>query len=119
MAKTVNDIPRGATAVVTKGTITRGVPGSHYRKYCRITGDTSYPTGGYPLTASDFNLTRLDHVKIINSGSGDPLTAPANLAWFYDTVAQKLKLQVVSTGAELAAAQDASACTCDIEVEGL
>jgi hypothetical protein len=119
VAKTVNDIPPGPTAIVAKGTIPGAVPGQFRVKRARITGDANYPTNGYPLLPSDFGFAvQINYVKIINDGSGDPATAPQNLAWFYDTVAQALELQVVSTGAELANGQDAHLCTCDIEVEG-
>ncbi len=38
------------------------VPGSRRRAIATITGDTSYPTGGYPLTAAMFGLSTLDTV---------------------------------------------------------
>lgn len=119
MAKTVNDIPRGPAAVVAKGTVPYAPPGNRYRKRIRITGDANYLTGGYPLVPADFGFGfQIDYVHIINDGDGDPLTAPANLCWFYDTVNQKLKLQVVSTGAEFANGNDAHLCSADLEGEG-
>jgi len=38
------------------------VPGSRRRAIATVTGDTSYPSGGYPLTAGMFGLTTLDTV---------------------------------------------------------
>jgi hypothetical protein len=119
MAKTVNDIPHGPTAIVAKGTVPGEVPGQFRVKRCRITGDANYLTGGYPLVPADFGFAvQINYIEIMNDGDGDPLTAPANLAWFYDTVNQKLKLQVVSTGAEFANGNDAHLCTVDIRAEG-
>lgn len=119
MAKKVNDIPPGPTAIVAAGTIVGNVPGNRRRKRIRVTGDAAYPTGGYPLLAADFGFsTQIDFVDIVNDGSGDPATAPANMSWYYDTVTQSLELQVPSTGAEVANGTDVHLATTDVVGEG-
>ena len=118
MAKTVNDIPPGPTAVVAAGTVVGPVPGNRRVKRIRVTGDASYPTGGYPLLPGDFGFgTQIDYVKIINDGQGAP-GAPANMSWFYNTVTQKMQLMVPSTGAEVANTTDVHLATADLEGEG-
>lgn len=54
-------------SVSTVGTIPASptVPGDRREKHCRITFDTSYPTGGYALTASTFGLAILDRVVVM------------------------------------------------------
>lgn len=112
MAKTVNDIPSGPTAVVTVGTITKHVPGNQFEKWIRITGDASYPTGGYPLVPSDFGYGyKINRVAIINQWPG---AATTGNVWYYNTVTQKLMLIVAATGVELANTSDVHDAFCDV-----
>lgn len=116
MAKTVQDIAPGG-GLQAAGTFQGPVPGNRRVKRIQVTGDNSYPTGGYPIAPADFNMAALDYVRIINDGTGAP-GGPANVAWFFNKATQKLQLIVVSTGAELANATDVHLCTADLEGEG-
>lgn len=118
MAATFNDIPPGATAVVATGTVVAKVPGDRRRKRFRVTGDASYPTGGYPVTPANCGFsTQIDYLDIVNDGAG-PAGAVANASWFWNTVTQKLQIMVPSTGAEIANATDVHTMTCDCVAEG-
>jgi hypothetical protein len=116
MAKTVNDIAPGG-AIVAAGSVPNRVPGDRKRTFRRITGDNNYQAGGYPIAPADLGFAyQIDYLKIINDAS-----APgglANVSWYWNTATQSLQLIVVSTGAELANGQNASALTCDVEAEG-
>lgn len=116
MAATVNDIPGGATAVVTKGTVNKHVPGNQYEKWVRVTADALYPTGGYALTASMFGFSiQINRLAIVNQWVGAVSTGNY---WFWNTVTQKLMLIVAATGVELANATDAHDSFCDVIVAG-
>jgi hypothetical protein len=116
MAKTVNDIPPGPLAVVAAGTITGKVPGDRKRKRIRITGDNSYPAGGYPVLPADAGFaSQIDFLDIINENAG---TVGAD-TWLWNTLTQKLQLIVLATGAEIAAATNCTTAFCDVAVEGV
>ena len=65
-----------------------------------VTGDTSYPTGGYAV-AGDFPQSGLIG---LNDGVGTRIA-------LWDDVNKKVKFIVTATGAEVAAATDVSAST--------
>lgn len=116
MAATINDIPPGATAIVTNGTVVGKVPGDRRRKRIRVTADAAYPTGGYQLTTAMFGFsTQIDYVDIIN---GNGPGSVAEHEWFYNTVTQKLQIILNSTGAELGNGATAALDTCDVVGEG-
>jgi hypothetical protein len=116
VAATLKDIPAGATAVVALGTIPKGVPGSRYSKRVRLTGDTSYPTGGYAVTAANFGFAvQIDYLEIINQLMG---ATNAGYQWGYNTVTQKLQLFVQSSAAEVTAATDVHDYSCDVVATG-
>jgi len=110
MAKSVARIaPGGATGVVVIQQHTT----DRTRIRAAITGDTSYPTGGYPITPQDLGLGRqIDFLDIVNES-----VAIWGSSW--NRATQKLQLYVLSTGAEVAAAVNVSTFTCDIVAEGL
>lgn len=56
-----------------------------------LTGDNSYPTGGYPVTAADFGLTDIIHVAIQQGRVG--------LIFEYDYVNQKVIFRYPTGGA--------------------
>lgn len=116
MAATINDIPSGPTAVVASGTVQKHVPGNQYEKWVRVTGDSSYPTGGYALTASMFGFARqINRVAIANQWVG---AVTAGNYWFWNTVTQKLMLIVAATGVELANGSSVTDSFCDVIVAG-
>ena len=118
MALTVNDIPPGPTAIVTNGTVVGKVPGDRRRKRIRITGDASYTSGGYQVTAAMFGFsTQIDYIDISNDGAGAS-GALGNASWFYNTVTQKMQIIVPSTGNEIGNGTDVHTMTCDIIGEG-
>ena len=60
------------------------VAGDHVFVHADVTGDASYPTGGWSLPPSALGLTELHHVDITNESSGARIAA-------YDYVNQKMK----------------------------
>lgn len=119
MTATINDIPKGALAVVANGTVPATVPGARERKRIRLTADNNYLTGGYQLTPAMFGFAfQIDYVDLVNDSQG-ATGAVANLSWFYNTLTQKMQLIVVSTGVELANAQSAAGCSIDLVGEGI
>ena len=59
--------------------------GTSYQTYVKMTGDNSYPTGGYPVTPRDVGLG--DLTAIVPSGSN---TAGTLLAAVFDQEADKI-----------------------------
>jgi hypothetical protein len=76
------------------------VPGARYQGLYELTGDSSYPAGGYPLTAASFGLNVLEYVIPVTS-NGLPSAAPVVAFWTQST--GKLFLLVMTTGLETAA----------------
>src|SRR5437879_4220512 len=62
------------------------VEGSTVEVFCDLAGDSSYPTGGYPLAPSALGLTEILYFDVSSLGGYIP---------HYDYVNQKLKLYVV------------------------
>lgn len=87
------------------------------RTQVRYAGPASYVAGGDPLAPGD---VKLGQIHIVGGGGGI-------LAWngsavrlvVWDSVNQKLVWYIPNTGAEVAAAQDLSAFTADVEITGL
>lgn len=85
--------------------------------------DTSYPSGGYTISAATFGLTRLK--RIVNI---EPTSLPAAATWAYWLVptydndgfitSLAFHLAVVSTGVEVASAVNVSTATYQFIVEG-
>lgn len=116
MAATINDIPGGNAAVAAKGTLKKHVPGNQYEKWCRVTADVSYPTGGYALTPGTFGFAvQINRLFIANQWPG--IVTTGNI-WFWNTVTQKLMLIVAATGVELANATDVHDAFCDVVAAG-
>ena len=116
MAATLNDIPAGATAIVALGTVKKHVPGNQYEKWIRVTGDASYPTGGYPITAANCGFSiQINRVNIANYWPG---AVTAGNIPFWNTVTQKLMWIVAATGVELANASSITDAFVDLEISG-
>lgn len=118
MAATLQDIQRGGT-LAPQNSVPAEAPGTRKLKRVNVTGDNSYPTGGYALTPQAVGFTRqIDFLRIINDGSGGAGSF-ANAYWFWNRATNSLQLIVASTGAEVAAATNVTTATCDVEVEGI
>lgn len=90
-----------------------GVPhpaGDIRRVFAKVTFDTSYPTGGYPVTPGTFGLT----LSIVGL---DP--NPSSSAHFvlWDDVNSKLKV-FTANATEVANGTNLSTVTCNVEVAG-
>lgn len=78
--------------------------------YVRITLDSSYPTGGYPLTPSELGLQRFDHLSIEAEGVG---------SWGeYNFTTGKI-VMFASNGTEVTAATNLSAVKLRCKVDGI
>lgn len=116
MAATINDIPGGPTAVQTKGTVQKHVPGNQYEKWIRLTADTAYPTGGYAVAASDVGFSiQINRVAIVNQWPG--ATTTGNI-FFWNTLTKKVMMIVAATGVELANGSDVHDAFCDLICAG-
>ena len=68
--------------------------GNAFGVVAELTGDTSYATGGYPLTAKQLGLNVVENVL--------PQSPAGGKFWEYDFASNKLKiLKVNSTGSAL------------------
>lgn len=67
------------------------------------TGDSAYPTGGYPVTAADVGLVDMDQFQV---DSGSLTHIP-----YWDRAAGKIVLAVRATGAQLGDGLTASSTT--------
>ena len=84
---------------------------AHYpARVMSITGDSSYATGGYALSASHLALANGPNVVGLNDGGA--------IIALYDAVNKKVKFITAATGAEVAAASDQSANTVKLLVYG-
>ena len=68
--------------------------GKHRVKVFDITLDSSYPTGGYSLTATDLHWSQLDSVEVISGNS-----ASGGYVFNWDTVNKKLMAFYGAAGA--------------------
>jgi hypothetical protein len=108
---------------VTLTQIKRNVPGDSFETVTQVAGDASYPTGGYPITPQALGYA--SHIRRIVGY--DPLnfaSAAVNAVFTptYNggTIASiKFQLQVLATGAEVAATTNVSAYTFVLTTEGV
>lgn len=108
MAATFASVPSGVGSVHPEK-----VPGAFFDALIELTGDTSYPTGGYPFTASQLQTlfggaySAIESVEPQGIARVGAAGATANGAAF-DRVNNKVQLYVLSTGAEVANAVNVS-----------
>ena len=86
------------------------VSGDHVFIHVDVTGDASYPTGGWPLTPTNLGLSEIHHLDCTQESSGTRLAA-------YDYVNQKLKT-FSALGTETANATDLHTVTWRVFVSG-
>lgn len=91
--------------------LSRGVPGSSIDSTIILTGDTSYPTGGYVITAATFGLTLLRGIKAaffttIAGAAFEVAVVPTFNADGVTLASVAVALVVGTTGAQVAAAVD-------------
>lgn len=68
--------------------------GNAFGVVAELTGDTSYATGGYPLTAKQLGLNVVENVL--------PQSPAGGKFWEYDFANEKIKILGFATTAELA-----------------
>lgn len=68
--------------------------GNAFGVVAELTGDTSYATGGYPLTAKQLGLNVVENVL--------PQSPAGGKFWEYDFANEKIKILGLATTAELA-----------------
>lgn len=102
-----------STAVGSLQGLTGGnrMEGSRRRVTALITGDTSYPTGGYALSAGSFGLNSLD--RVIPDGVDQ--SGAVLVVW--NNATQKLQL-FSALGTEVVNATNVSARSVLVEAEG-
>src|SRR5712691_10030811 len=89
----------------------RTVPGASFEMVTVVTGDTSYPAGGYLFTPASFGFDKISRIRTllannIASAVNTPVIEP-NASGDYSSF--KLRLVVATTGVEVATAHDCSA----------
>jgi hypothetical protein len=88
--------------------IVEGVPGeTPVSSHFDVTPDTSYPTGGYAITAAQAGFS----ANIRNLVAGLALLGATYYYAFWDRVNGKLKFIVATTGVEVTAATNLSTMT--------
>lgn len=90
----------------------RGVEGNLRRWLGTITFDSSYPTGGEAIAASDFGLAQIEHVQLATGVGALDITP------HWDQTNSKIILAVSSTGLQVANTTDMSATTVIATVHG-
>jgi hypothetical protein len=85
---------------VSVNRIAKFVPGAGREVVADITGDTSYPTGGWPLPPSALGLDIIDFLECANSGG---------TTFEYNHTTQKLLAFRTGSGANAALAEVANA----------
>ena len=103
-----------ATATQVPGT-TKTVPGSNFYYYFILTGDASYPTGGYALTKNTFPGLNAIKQVIPFCFASMPGSAVADFA--INSVTGNLQL-ITSAGAEVAAGTNVSGVSIRCQVHG-
>ncbi|MCU1247085.1 MAG: hypothetical protein JWQ49_114 [Edaphobacter sp.] len=98
----------------------RTVPGAAFDMPTVVTGDTSYPAGGYAFTPASFGFTRISRISSLRANNiasavSTPVIEP-NAAGDYSSF--KLRLVVATTGVEVATGQDMSARSYLFTIEG-
>ena len=86
--------------------------GSKIRKFVRLTGPSSYATGGEALAPAAFGLSKIILLLVTHASNGTDLRLV-----LYDTTTSKLKWFDLA-GAEIANATDLSAYSARAEVIG-
>lgn len=96
-----------ATVAITRA----AVPGDRRANEVTITGDASYATGGYAVTATQFGLTRLDGIDCLAAVSGKHV--------IYDSGTGKVLFITTATGAEVSNASNQSAVVIPVYAQGV
>lgn len=103
-----------AASVVVK---TKAVVGAKRRILAEVTGDSSYPTGGYEVKPSAFGLRIIDDAQVnLKIGSGAEATPIGG--GYYIPSTKKLVVQNYKTQAELANATNISTTVFFVEAWG-
>ena len=89
------------------------VPGNLRRVRATVTGDSSYPTGGYTLTPATFGLQFLGHYVVIGPTGASTVAAEAA-----QNPANGKLLFLAPSGAEVTAATNVSAVSFYVEGYG-
>lgn len=89
------------------------VAGIRLRRVVQLTGDTSYPTGGYSLTPGDVKLGVIEHFPTVAITDGTTIRIGV-----YNYTTQKLQFFVPNTNVEVANAVDLSTFSARVEVIG-
>jgi len=96
---------------------TRAVTGSKRRIVAEVTGDTSYPTGGYEVAPKQLGLRVIDDAQVsLKIGSGAEATPIGG--GYYTPSSKKLVIQNYKTQAELANATNISSVVLIMEAWG-
>lgn len=94
------------------------VPGDRKRVSFTLAGDTSYPTGGYPIpTAAQLNLSQVTDLQFTNYNAVASASALAAADYVVNNTTNKVQL-ITPAGIEVAAAVNVSAFSIDGIAEG-
>jgi hypothetical protein len=98
----------------------RTVPGASFEMPSVITGDTSYPAGGYVFTPASFGFSHISRItNLVPNNHASAVNIPViepNAAGDYSSFV--LRLVGASTGAEVATGHDVSALSYLTMIEG-
>jgi len=98
---------------LTSTILGQAVPGNLRRVRIVVTGDSSYPTGGYSITPALFGLQYLGHAVCTGPVAGSAVAADAAL----NQTTNKL-LFLAPAGTEVTAATNVSAISFNVEGYG-
>lgn len=93
------------------GNVVAQVPGAKRQLAMTLTGDASYPTGGYPVTFATFGMNEAIEQVMLNPSSGAHLVV-------WDSVNSKIKF-FTAVATEVANAVNLSAVTVKALIIGL
>jgi hypothetical protein len=103
---------------------TRAVPGASFTIPAAITGDTSYPAGGYVFTPTQFGFTRIHRIPgaYFNTLAGAEGFEFALIPTFASDgvtiLSFAVRLVVSTTGAEVATGASVATVGIALEIEG-
>ena len=87
----------------------RDVWGSHQVRWATVTFDSSYPTGGEAVAASDFQLAELKNVLVANPTIADEAITSA----YWDAANSKI-IVIAAAGTQEGNATDLSSTTVEV-----
>ena len=99
--------------MAVSATVDRAKPGET-TQLVTVTFDSSYPTGGEPVTAATFGLSA-DPVAVVQASAARPQASFPLHTVLYDSVNKKLVVKVAA-GTEVVAATDLSTFVVDLLV---